>query len=63
MTVLQALSSAGGLAEWADTKNIMVVRSEKGKEKMYRFNYQEFISGKDLDQNIILEPSDTIVVP
>ena len=63
MTLLQALSTAGGLTEWAETKNIIVVRREEGKEVIYHFNYQEFISGKNLRQNIALEPNDTIVVP
>jgi polysaccharide biosynthesis/export protein len=63
MTVLQALSAAGGCTEWADTKNIMIVRRFNGKETMFRFNYQDVISGKDLKQNILLEPNDTIVVP
>jgi polysaccharide biosynthesis/export protein len=63
MTVLQALSTAGGFTEWADKKSIMIVRRDKNKETMFRFNYQDFISGKDLKQNLVLEPNDTIVVP
>ena len=63
MTVLQALSAAGGFAEWADTKNIIIVRRKGKKEVQYRFNYKEFISGKNLEQNILLKPNDTIVVP
>lgn len=63
MTLLQALSTAGGFMEWAETKNIMVVRREKNKEVMHYFNYQNFISGKDINKNIVLEPNDTIVVP
>jgi polysaccharide biosynthesis/export protein len=63
MTVLQALSTAGGFTEWADKKSIMIVRRTSSKETMFRFNYQDFISGKDLKQNIVLEPNDTIVVP
>ena len=63
MTVLQALSAAGGFAEWADTKNIIIVRRKGEKEVHYRFNYKEFISGKKLEQNILLKPNDTIVVP
>jgi polysaccharide biosynthesis/export protein len=63
MTILQALSTAGGFTEWAETKSIMIVRRDKSKEVMFRFNYQELISGKDLGQNIVLEPNDTIVVP
>jgi len=63
MTVLQALSTAGGFAEWADTKNIIIVRREGGKEVQIHFNYKEFIEGKNLKQNILLKPNDTIVVP
>ena len=63
MTVLQALSTAGGFTEWAETKYVMVVRRINNKETMYRFNYQDFIEGKNLTQNILLEPGDTIVVP
>jgi len=63
MTVLQALSTAGGFTEWADKKSIMIVRRDKARETMFRFNYQDFISGKELKQNIVLEPNDTIVVP
>ena len=63
MTVLQALSTAGGFAEWADTKNIMIVRRQDGKDIQLRFNHKKFISGKNLKQNILLKPNDTIVVP
>jgi polysaccharide export outer membrane protein len=63
MTVLQALSTAGGFSEWADTKNILIVRREGGKEVQIRFNYKEFTDGKNLQQNILLKPNDTIVVP
>ena len=63
MTVLQALSTAGGFTEWADTKNILIVRREGDKEVQLRFNYKEFTDGKNLQQNILLKPNDTIVVP
>jgi polysaccharide export outer membrane protein len=63
MTVVQALSTAGGFAEWADEKNILVIRREGEKEIQYKFDYKEYISGKNLEQNILLKPNDTIVVP
>jgi polysaccharide export outer membrane protein len=63
MTVLQALSTAGGFTEWADTKNILIVRREGNKEVQLQFNYKEFTDGKNLQQNILLKPNDTIVVP
>jgi polysaccharide export outer membrane protein len=63
MTVIQALSAAGGFAEWADNKNILIIRREEGKETQLKFNYRDFTGGSDLGQNILLKPGDTIVVP
>ena len=63
MTVLQAISTAGGFTEWADEKNILIVRREGAKEVQLRFNHKEYVSGKNLEQNILLKPNDTIVVP
>ena len=62
-TVLQALASAGGFTELADTKKIYVLRKENGKEIKYPFNYKEVIKGNHREQNIIVKPGDTIVVP
>lgn len=63
MTVVQALSVAGGFAEWADLKKIMIIRKIGEKEIQIPFNYKDFIEGKGLEQNILLQPNDTIVVP
>jgi polysaccharide biosynthesis/export protein len=63
MTVLQALSAAGGCTDWAEIKKIMIVRRNENKEVIFHFNYEEYVSGKNPDQNILLEPNDTIVVP
>jgi polysaccharide export outer membrane protein len=63
MTVLQGLSTAGGFTEWADTKSIRVIRREGNRERHLRFNYNDFISGRNIEENVLLEPNDTIVVP
>jgi len=63
MTVLQALSSAGGFTPFAKMKSIYVLREESGKKVKYPFNYKEAISGKNAEQDILLKPGDTIVVP
>jgi polysaccharide export outer membrane protein len=63
MTVLQALSVAGGLAEWADKDSIRIIRRSNGKEEIIRFNYKKVISGKNMEQNVLLQPGDTIIVP
>ena len=63
MTVLQALSSSGGFTQFARVKNIYVLRKEEGKDVKHPFNYKEVVSGKNPEQNIMLEPGDVIVVP
>lgn len=63
MTVMQALSSAGGFTPFAKMKSIYVLRQENGKKVKYPFNYKEAISGKNAEQDILLRAGDTIVVP
>lgn len=63
MTVIHALSGAGGFDQWADVKNILIIRRSGGKETKLKFNYKEFTDGENLEQNIVLNPGDSIVVP
>jgi polysaccharide export outer membrane protein len=63
MTVLQALSSAGGFTQFAREKKIYVLRNEDGKQVKHPFDYKAVIDGKNPDQNIVLKAGDTIVVP
>jgi polysaccharide biosynthesis/export protein len=63
MTVLEALSSAGGFTIFANVKKIYVLRKVDGKPEKYPFNYKDVIHGKATDQNISLKAGDTIVVP
>ena len=62
INLLQAIARAGGLGEWADKDNIMIVRRSSGKDEMIFFDYKKFIKGKDLSQNILVHYGDTIVV-
>ena len=62
-TVMQLISMAGGLREYADAKKIMIMRSENGRQISLPFNYKEVAGGKKLQQNIELKPGDTVVVP
>ncbi len=63
MTVLQALSSAGGFTTFANTKRIYVLRTENGKQVKYFFNYKQVVAGVQTQQNIVLQSGDTVVVP
>jgi len=61
MTVLQALSSAGGFTQFANVKKIYVLRVENGKQEKFPFNYKHALESPD--QNIVLKAGDTIVIP
>jgi len=63
MTVLQLLSIAGGLGDYAKGEKIRIVRNEGGKQVSFRFNYKEVLNEQKLAQNIELKPGDTVVVP
>ncbi len=62
MTVLQALSSAG-LTQFANTKKIYLLRNENGKQQKLPVNYRKLVKGEQIDNNYVLVPGDTIVVP
>lgn len=62
-TVLQLIAMSGGLTEFADRKHIMVTRVERGTTASYEFNYDDVLKRKNLAQNIVLKPGDTVVVP
>jgi len=63
MTILQALSSAGGFTQFANKKKIYMLRTENGKQVKYPFDYKAVIDGKRPDMDLVLKAGDTIVVP
>ena len=62
-TILQLIAIAGGLRDFADGKNISLVRNEGGQQVVHAFNYRDVLKMKNLTQNIELRPGDTILVP
>jgi polysaccharide export outer membrane protein len=62
-TVMQLISLAGGLRDYANSKKIMIMRTQNGRQVSLPFNYKDVASGKKLEQNIQLQPGDTVVVP
>jgi len=63
MTVMQAISEAGGLNDFAKKTKIYVLRTENGREYRLEFNYKEVLKGERMEQNIMLLPGDTVVIP
>jgi len=62
-SILQLIAMAGGLAEWADAENVTLMRTENNQFVTHRFNYKDVIARKHLEQNIELQPGDTVIVP
>jgi len=61
-TILQALAMAGGFKEFANTKEVKVLRpGDRGAIQTIRFNYKEMLNG-DV-KPFLLRSGDTVVVP
>ena len=68
MTIVQAVARAGGFSEWA-SKDITVVRAQMKEEDKAHFdgntmklNYDKFVSGKELESNILIRSGDIIII-
>jgi polysaccharide biosynthesis/export protein len=63
-TIMDAIAAAGGFKDFAKQKGVYILRQNPdGTQTRLNFNYKEFIKGKDLSQNVKIEPQDTIIVP
>jgi polysaccharide biosynthesis/export protein len=60
--VLQLIARAGGLTQFANRKDIYILRAGEAASHV-RFNYKDVVKGKNSEQNITLQPGDTVVVP
>lgn len=63
ITVLQAIARSGGFLEWAKTDQISIIRQEGGNESIIPFNYEALVKGRNLQQNALVKPGDTIIIP
>jgi polysaccharide export outer membrane protein len=62
-SVLQLIAQAGGFTPFAKRGSIVILRSENGKMTRMKFQYKEVVKGNKSEQNIALQPGDTVVVP
>lgn len=64
MRVLDAIALSGGFRDFAKSKDVYVLRTAAdGKRERLPFNYKQVIKGRNQQQNVELQPGDTIVVP
>ena len=61
VTVIQALALAGGLKDFADQKNIRILRKSRAGTQVITFNYKE--ASQSLRAPVYLQAGDTVVVP
>jgi len=63
-SIMDAIAIAGGFRDFAKKSGVYVLRkTADGQESRLKFNYKDFIKGKDVAQNIKLEPNDSVIVP
>lgn len=63
MTVLQALAEASGITDYAKRKQIYILRLAGNRQVRLPFDYEAVLRGQKAEQNVVLQPGDTIVVP
>lgn len=64
VTVLDAIGLAGGFRDFAKVTRIYVLRrTPNGENIRLPFNYKAVIKGLESDENVQLQPEDTVVVP
>lgn len=67
INVVQSVARCGGFTDWAKTKIRLVRKSPNKDEKIFKentlsFDYGDFLDGKQLEKNILIEPGDIIIV-
>lgn len=59
-TIMQALATAGGFTEWANTKDIQILRPTATGQTTLHFNYKDAVNGRA--KMVMLQPNDTVIV-
>jgi polysaccharide biosynthesis/export protein len=60
--LLEAIALSGGMSQYADKSNVVLLRYEGGKEIRSRIDYRKVVSGERPELNVFLKPGDTIIV-
>jgi polysaccharide export outer membrane protein len=64
LTVLQALTMAGGMTPFAKVDDVIILRGPAGgAQKVTKFSFGEVSRGRSLEQNMVLESGDVVIVP
>ena len=61
--VLDAISMMGGFSPYGRKNDVRILRRTDDGIVEYHFHYDDYVSGKAPDSNLILKPGDHVVVP
>jgi polysaccharide export outer membrane protein len=63
LDILQVIAKAGGVTPYAHRRSVFVLRQVNGKKQKIPVNYGSIFRGKNPEQNLDLQPGDTVIVP
>jgi polysaccharide export outer membrane protein len=63
VSLVEAISLAGGVTRLAQTKKIRIIRIKDNAKRVYQVNYKAIVSDGELDQDILIYPGDSVLVP
>ncbi len=63
MTLLDLMISVGGLTEFANGNNAVLVRVVNGEQRSFALNIENLIKDGDIAKNIDMLPGDIVIIP
>lgn len=63
MTVLDLMIKVGGLTEYADGNNTVLIRIAEGKRELFTLRLEDLIKDGDISANVTLMPGDILIIP
>ncbi len=63
MTLLDVMIRVGGLTEFADGNDAVLVRIEDGQQKQYRIYIEDLLKDGKINANVDMLPGDIIIIP
>jgi len=63
MTLLDVMIQVGGLTEFADGNDAVLIRIENGKQKQYQVMINELLKDGEISANVDMLPGDIIIIP
>ena len=63
MTLLDVMIQVGGLTEFADGNNAVIVRIEDGEQKQFNVRIDDLLREGDITANVDMKPGDIMIIP